>query len=63
MKFFKYMILNIANNGKMSDEELEILKNSKVLFDTSGRADLELLSVYYSKEDNKIHIDIGNGGE
>jgi len=34
----KYMILNIANNGNMSDEELETLKNSNALFDTSGRA-------------------------
>ena len=34
----KYLVLNIANNGRMTDEELETLINSNVLFDTSGRA-------------------------
>ena len=34
----KYIILNIANDGKMGKEELDILKSQNVLFDTSGRA-------------------------
>lgn len=34
----KYLILNIANNGRMSDDELGAMKQAEVLFDTSGRA-------------------------
>lgn len=34
----------------------------EVVFDTSGRGGLHLLSVYYG-DDGKIHIDIGEDGE
>lgn len=34
----KYLVLNIANNSRMNDEELNSLKGANVLFDTSGRA-------------------------
>lgn len=34
----KYIILNIANYQKLSDEELDTLKSANILFDTSGRA-------------------------
>ncbi len=32
------MILNIANKGKLKDEEISLLKNTDIVFDTSGRA-------------------------
>jgi predicted TIM-barrel fold metal-dependent hydrolase len=45
----RYWILNVANSTKLSDEETAILKNTDLLFDTSGRSmnDLpELLETY-----------------
>lgn len=45
----RYWILNVANSTKLSDEETIILKNTDLLFDTSGRSmnDLpELLETY-----------------
>jgi hypothetical protein len=34
----KYMILNIANKGELNDDEFNLMRNSNVLLDTSGRA-------------------------
>ena len=34
----KYMILNVANSTELSDDEAALIKNSDLLFDTSGRA-------------------------
>ena len=34
----KYLILNFANNSVLSDEEERLIKNSNIVFDTSGRA-------------------------
>jgi predicted TIM-barrel fold metal-dependent hydrolase len=34
----KYLILNVANNIKMNNEETEILKKADIVLDTSGRA-------------------------
>ena len=34
----KYMILNLANGAKLTDEEMKTLQGSNVLIDTSGRA-------------------------
>ena len=34
----KYIIVNLANSLSLDDEELELIKNTDVLFDTSGRA-------------------------
>ena len=34
----KYIMLNIANKGKLKEEEAELLKNTDIVFDTSGRA-------------------------
>lgn len=33
----KYFIVNVANSIKMSDGDMEVIKNADVLFDTSGR--------------------------
>lgn len=33
----KYLIVNVANSIKLSDDEMAIIKNAHVLFDTSGR--------------------------
>lgn len=33
----KYLILNLANSIKLNDEDRTLIKNAKVLFDTSGR--------------------------
>lgn len=38
----KYIIVNIANGLRLSDEELEIIRKADVLFDTSGRSMSEL---------------------
>ncbi len=45
----KYLILNVANSTRLSDEETELVKNADLLFDTSGRSmnDLgDLIGVY-----------------
>ena len=34
----KYMVLNLANGGSMSDEERGVIGKTEVLLDTSGRA-------------------------
>ncbi|MFC1558074.1 amidohydrolase family protein [candidate division KSB1 bacterium] len=34
----KYIVLNIANKGRLKEEETELLKNTDIVFDTSGRA-------------------------
>lgn len=34
----KYMVLNVANDGSMSDEEAGVMRKAEVLLDTSGRA-------------------------
>jgi predicted TIM-barrel fold metal-dependent hydrolase len=34
----KYLILNVANNTRLNDEDAALLKKSDVLMDTSGRA-------------------------
>ena len=34
----KYIILNIANGTRLSDDEEELFKNADIVFDTSGRA-------------------------
>jgi len=34
----KYMVLNVSNSTHLSDEETELVKNTNVLFDTSGRS-------------------------
>lgn len=34
----KYMILNMANNVSLKDEEMSLINKSELLFDTSGRA-------------------------
>ena len=34
----KYLILNVANSMRVSDEETELLKKSDIIFDTSGRS-------------------------
>ncbi len=34
----KYMMLNVSNGGKLTDEETELIKKSNILIDTSGRA-------------------------
>jgi predicted TIM-barrel fold metal-dependent hydrolase len=34
----KYMILNIANSTRLSDEESDLLRKTNILMDTSGRA-------------------------
>jgi hypothetical protein len=49
----KYLILNVANSTRLSDEETELVKNADLLFDTSGRSmnDLgELIGVYGNKK-------------
>ena len=34
----KYIIVNVANGMRVSDEELELIKKADILFDTSGRS-------------------------
>jgi len=34
----KYLILNVANSTKLSDEEMELFKKTDIVLDTSGRA-------------------------
>ena len=34
----KYLILNVANSTRLSDEETKLLKSANILLDTSGRA-------------------------
>jgi len=34
----KYILLNLCNSTKLSDEEEKLLKNANILFDTSGRS-------------------------
>jgi len=48
----KYIIVNIANGLRLSDDELELIKNSDILFDTSGRSmsDLPDLIKKFGKE-------------
>lgn len=48
----KYIIVNIANSMKLSDEEFEVIKKADVLFDTSGRSisDLPDLIKKFGKE-------------
>jgi predicted TIM-barrel fold metal-dependent hydrolase len=48
----KFIIVNIANGLRLSDEELELLKKADVLFDTSGRSmsDLPELIKKFGKE-------------
>ncbi len=48
----KYMILNIANNMRLSEEEKELLKRTNLLMDTSGReiSNLGELIVTYGKD-------------
>jgi predicted TIM-barrel fold metal-dependent hydrolase len=48
----KYMILNIANRMRLTQEELILLKNSELLIDTSGReiSNLGELITLYGKE-------------
>lgn len=48
----KYMILNIANNMRLSDEEKELLKSTNLVMDTSGReiSNLGELIVTYGKD-------------
>ena len=45
----KYMILNVSNSTRLSDEETELVKSADALFDTSGR-DMnnlaELIGIY-----------------
>lgn len=38
----KYMILNFANKTALTGEEMSIIKNSNVLFDTSGRVIVDM---------------------
>ncbi len=45
----KYLILNVANSTRLSDEDTELLKRANIVFDTSGRSMNklgELLSIY-----------------
>ena len=45
----KYMILNVANSTRLTDEEMDLLKKADIVFDTSGRSMNklgELLSIY-----------------
>lgn len=51
-------ILNELREEHDNDKHLE---NHDIVFDTSGRFDLELLSVYESN--GKIHFDIGRSYE
>jgi predicted TIM-barrel fold metal-dependent hydrolase len=48
----KYLILNIANSMKLSDEETELIKNANVVMDTSGReiTNLSELLIIYGKD-------------
>ena len=48
----KYIIVNIANGLKLSDEEYEVIRKADVLFDTSGRSmsDLSELIKKFGKE-------------
>jgi predicted TIM-barrel fold metal-dependent hydrolase len=48
----KYIIVNIANGLELSDAELELIKKTDVLFDTSGRSmsDLAELIKRFGKE-------------
>jgi len=34
----KYLILNVANMSKLTDEEERLIKNTNIVFDTSGRS-------------------------
>jgi len=47
-----YMILNVANNTELNDEETALLKNCKIVFDTSGRniSDLGDLLIKFGKD-------------
>jgi predicted TIM-barrel fold metal-dependent hydrolase len=44
----KYIILNVANRGKLSDEDIETFKRADITFDTSGRQSkvLEIIEKY-----------------
>ena len=48
----KYIIVNVANGFKLSDEDLEAVKKAEILFDTSGRSvsDLPALLKRFGKE-------------
>jgi hypothetical protein len=53
----KSVLFNIARPDHY-DNKIEPA-DKEVVFDTKLNSGLELLSVYYSKDDDKIHIDIG----
>ena len=48
----KYLILNVANSMRLSEEETELIKKADILFDTSGRSITRLgeLMTQYGKE-------------
>lgn len=48
-----------CTNGILED----YLLRKKVVFDTSGRHNLEVLSIYYDDKNDVIRIDIGEDGE
>jgi len=53
----KYMILNVANNIAVPEDDVEVFKNADVLIDTSGRTLNDLNRVL--KSHNKEHLAFG----
>jgi len=50
----RYCILNVANSTTLNEEETEILKNTDLLFDTSGRSMNELPELLRIYGENKF---------